>query len=78
MGSQHRHEPTDAGGGMPPNPTATEEQIVAVVFDLEDGNQAEALDRHRSAFGEDYAEVEPLGGGKAVLKIRPGGTKELR
>ena len=78
MAKRHRHEPKNASGGWPPDSAATGKKIVAVFFDLEDENQAEALDRHRSAFGESYTQSEPLGGGKAVLKIRPGGAKELR
>ena len=78
MSKRHRHEPKNASEGWPSDSAVTEKEIVAVFFDLEDENQAEALDRHRSAFGESYTQLEPLGGWKVVLRIRPGGAKELR
>jgi hypothetical protein len=56
---------------------AAETTSIDVVFDLDDPAQAQSLERHRAAFGNDYAEVELIGGGKAVLTVRPGGAKRL-
>ena len=50
---------------------------IDVVFDLDDPEQIRKLEGHRAAFGEDRTEVEPLGDGKVILKIYPGGAKGL-
>jgi hypothetical protein len=50
---------------------------IDVVFDLNDPEQARKFEGHRAAFGEGHTEVEPLGDGKVILKIYPGGAKGL-
>lgn len=50
---------------------------IDVVFDLDDPEQAKALNWYRGAFGDDHVEVELLGDGKAVLRIYPGGARRL-
>lgn len=58
-------------------PAKAAERSIAVIFDLDDPNQAESLERHRAAFGRDHCEVEPLGVDRVVLKIYPGGARRL-
>lgn len=59
-------------------PAKTHKKSIDVVFDLNDPEQAKKLEWHKTAFGEDYVEIEPLGGGKVILKLYPGGaTKGL-
>lgn len=77
---------------LPPEPNASgrneagplEEVLVEgttrpidVVFDLDDPKQAESLERHRTAFGRDHCEVDPLGDGKVVFRLYPGGARRL-
>jgi hypothetical protein len=59
-------------------PSANVKKSIDVVFDLSDPEQAKKLEWHRAAFGDDHAEVEPLGGGKVVLKLYPGAAKRPR
>jgi hypothetical protein len=53
------------------------QKSIDVVFDLDDPEQARKLEGHRASFGESHTEVEPLGDGKVILKIYPGGAKGL-
>jgi hypothetical protein len=53
------------------------QKSIDVVFDLNDPEQVRKLEGHRAAFGESHTEVVPLGGGKVILKIYPGGAKGL-
>ncbi len=67
-------------GGKPADqdlgaPARTAEGSIDVIFDLEDPKQAESLERHRAAFGDNHSEVETLGDGKVVLRLYPGGTR---
>ena len=55
-------------------PAGIEKESITVVFDLDDPEQAEKLESHKAAFGEANAEVLPLGDGKVVLKMYPGGA----
>jgi hypothetical protein len=55
-----------------------EKKSIDVVFDLNDPQQAKKLEGHRAAFGQGHTEVQPLGDGRVVLKIYPGGAKGLR
>ncbi len=50
---------------------------IGVVFDLDDPEQAGRLASHTAAFGSRHTEVEPLVDGKVVLRIYPGGAKEV-
>ncbi len=67
-----------AAGGELRAPAKTGKKSIDVVFDLSDPEQAKKLEWHRAAFGDDHAEVEPLGGGKVVLKLYPGAAKRPR
>jgi hypothetical protein len=58
-------------------PVKVEKKSIDVVLDLNDPEQAEKLEVHRAAFGQGLTEVEPLGDGRVVLKIYPGGAKGL-
>ena len=60
------------------DPAKTTRESIDAVFDLNDPDQAKALEGHKAAFGEGYAGVEPLSDGKVVLKMYPGGAKELK
>jgi hypothetical protein len=53
------------------------QKSIDVVFNLADPEQVRKLDGHKAAFGESHTEVVPLGDGKVILKIYPGGAKEL-
>jgi hypothetical protein len=53
------------------------QKSIDVVFDLDDPEQVRNLEGHKAAFGESHTEVEPLGDGKVILKIYPGGAKGL-
>lgn len=64
-------------GGGELRTSTNAKKSVDVVFDLEGPDQAESLERHRTAFGEDHAEIKPLGDGKVVLKFYPGGARRL-
>jgi hypothetical protein len=55
-----------------------DKKTIPVVFDLNDTEQAEQLEGHKAAFGHNHTEVEPLGDGRMVLKIYPGGAKGQR
>ena len=59
-------------------PARVEKKSIDVVFDLNDPQQAKKLEGHRAAFGQGHTEVQPLGDGRVVLKIYPGGAKGLR
>ncbi len=72
---KHEREKSADGGLRAP---ATEGKAIRVVFDLNDREQAEKLEGYRSAFGDGYAETEPLVDGKVVLMIFPGGAKQVR
>ncbi len=74
---RHGAPPHEPPGGEPPPPAGTQKRSIDVVFDLGDPEQARKLESHRAAFGEANAEVVPLGGGKVVLKIYPGGARRL-
>jgi len=50
---------------------------VGVVFDLDVPEQAGRLASYTAAFGSRHTEVEPLVDGKVVLRIYPGGAKEV-
>jgi len=50
---------------------------IDVVFDLNQPGSSETLVGYRSAFGNGYSEVVPLGDGRVVLKLYPGGTRRL-
>jgi hypothetical protein len=58
-------------------PAKATKRSIAVIFDLEDPKQAESLERHRAAFGNNHSEVETLGDGKVVLRLYPGGARGL-
>jgi hypothetical protein len=57
-------------------PAKSEKKSIDVVFDLNDPEQAEKLEGHRTAFGQGLTEVNPLGDRRVVLKIYPGGAKK--
>ncbi len=67
LGAEDRIEASVEPGGA----------AVGVVFDLDDPEQAGRLASHTAAFGSRHTEVEPLVDGKVVLKIYPGGAKEV-
>ena len=67
--------PHEVAGREPELPAGTEKKPIDVVFDLDVPEQAEKLEFHRAAFGAIYAEVVPLGGGKVVLRMYPGGAR---
>ena len=58
-------------------PAKTGKKSIDVVFNLDDPDQARMLEEYRRAFGDDHAEVEPLGNGKVILKLFPGGARGL-
>jgi hypothetical protein len=53
------------------------QKSIDVVFDLNDPEQVGKLEGHRADFGESHSDVEPLGDGKVILRIYPGGAKGL-
>lgn len=67
----------EAGNREIHTPTDTEKKSIRVVFDPGDPEQAESLERHKAAFGENHAEVEPLENGKVLLQLYPGGARRL-
>jgi hypothetical protein len=58
--------------------TERDNDFIGVTFDLNDPEQAQKLERYRTAFGEAHTEIEPLGEGRAILKLYLGGAKGLR
>ena len=76
MGSLDEHGRKAARGqieaSVEPGDTA-----IGVVFDLDDPEQAGRLASHTAAFGSKHTEVEPLVDAKVVLRIYPGGAKEV-
>lgn len=50
---------------------------IDAVFDLNVPGEAEKLQGHKAALGDRYHEVEPLGEGRVVLRIYPGGARRL-
>jgi hypothetical protein len=57
-------------------PKAAQRSIDAI-FDSDAPGQAEMLEGHRAAFGDDHCEMEPLGNGKVVLRLYPGGARRF-
>jgi hypothetical protein len=50
---------------------------IDIVFDLDDPEQARSLQGHGSAFGDEHTEIKPVGDGKVVLRVYPGGARRL-
>lgn len=69
-----RTKAADAGLRAP----AIETESISVLFDLDDPEQAEKLNRHVIAFGADYAETASLSARRVIMTIYPGGAKGLR
>ena len=67
----------EAAEGNPNALAKTGKKSINVVVDVDDPAQAQSLEDYRSAFGDDYVEVEPLEDGKVVLKLYPGGARGL-
>lgn len=58
-------------------PAKAAEGSIDVVFALEDPGQSELLEGFRAAFGDDRCKVQPLGDGRVVLRLYPGGARGL-
>ena len=74
---RHEDPPLEETDRRVETSTEAEKKSIDVVFDLDDPEQARKLESHKAAFGEANAEVVPLGYGKVVLKIYPGGARQL-
>ncbi len=77
VGTRHEGPPLKETDSRVGTSAKAEKKSIDVVFDLDDPGQAEKLESHKAAFGEANAEVVPLGDGKVVLKIYPGGARRL-
>jgi len=77
MVPEHNPSGRNGAGSCEQVPGDGAEESISVVFDLDDPEQAESLERHRAAFGKGNAGVEPLADGRVVLRLSPGGAGRL-